>query len=141
MGLGANIGKRFGSNIRSMPKGELATNLAPDILFGAMYGAMSPGDFDDKLIAGLGSGLGGAAGGVGLRAGLGIKNPALGFVVDMGGSIAGDMAGVGIADQVLRVKNGGFTPMESENMRYQRQLEQQIRGEVLDEIRQQSYRY
>jgi hypothetical protein len=139
LGLTGKLGKRFSNNIGAMSKPELAMNLAPDLMFGAMYGAMTPGDASDKIIAGLGSGLGGAAGGVGLRAGLGIKNPALGFMVDMGGSVAGDMVGVSAADQVLRMKNGGMTPMETENMKYQQQLEDQIRQQVMMEMRQGYY--
>ena len=139
LGLTGKLGKRFSNNIGAMSKPELAMNLAPDLMFGAMYGAMTPGDVSDKIIAGLGSGLGGAAGGVGLRAGLGIKNPALGFMVDMGGSVAGDMVGVSAADQVLRMKNGGMTPMETENMKYQQQLEDQIRQQVMMEMRQGYY--
>lgn len=133
------LSKRFGKNIKAMPAEELAMNLAPDVLFGAMYGAMTPGDASDKLIAGLGSGLGGAAGGVGLRAGLGIKGPIKGFAVDMGGSVLGDMAGVSVADQILRVKNGGMTPMETENMKYQQQLEEQIRQKIYQEMQQGYY--
>jgi len=139
LGLTGKVGKRFSTNIGQMSKPELAMNLAPDIMFGAMYGAMTPGDISDKVISGLGSGIGGAVGGVGLRAGLGIKNPARGFLVDMGGSVAGDMVGVSAADQVLRVKNGGMTPMETENMKYQQQLEDQIRQELLMEMQQGYY--
>ncbi len=136
LGLTKNFGGRFASNIKQMPKAELAMNLAPDVMFGAMYGAMTPGDATDKLIAGLGSGIGGAAGGVGLRAGFGVKGPIKGFAVDLGGSVLGDMAGVSVADQVLRAKNGGMTPMETENMQYQQQLEAQIRQQILSEMRQ-----
>lgn len=139
LGLTGKLGKRFSSNIGQMSKPELAMSLAPDVMFGAMYGAMTPGDMSDKVIAGLGSGIGGAAGGVGLRAGLGIKNPALGFMVDMGGSVAGDMVGVSAADQVLRIKNGGMTPMETENMKYQQQLEEDIRQKIYQEIQQGYY--
>ena len=140
LGLTGKIGKRFSNNIGQMSKAELAMNLAPDVMFGAMYGAMTPGDMSDKVIAGLGSGIGGAAGGVGLRAGLGINNPIAGFAVDMGGSVLGDMAGVSVSDQVLRMKNGGMTPMETENMKYQQQLEDQIRQELLQEMQQGYYR-
>ena len=135
LGLTKTVGQRFGKNIKDMPTSELAMNLAPDLLFGAMYGAMTPGDASDKIIAGLGSGIGGAMGGVGLRAGLGIKNPVAGFAVDMGGSVLGDMAGASVSDQILRMKNGGMTPMEEENLRYQQQLESQIRQQLLEDIR------
>jgi len=139
LGLTKSFGGKFASNIKDMPTSELAMNLAPDVMFGAMYGAMTPGDATDKIIAGLGSGIGGAAGGVGLRAGLGVKGPIAGFAVDMGGSVLGDMAGVSVADQVLRAKNGGMTPMETENMQYQQQLEDQIRQQVLMKMRQGYY--
>ena len=140
LNLTKQFGSKFKGNLAAMPKEELAMNLAPDVLFGAMYGAMTPGDMSDKVIAGLGSGLGGAAGGVGLRAGLGVKNPIAGFAVDMGGSVLGDMAGVSVSDQVLRMKHGGMTPVESENMQYQQQLKEQIRQELMQEMQQGYYR-
>ena len=40
--------------------GNLAANFAPDLVFGAMQGAMTPGDLGDKLIAGTSTAVGGA---------------------------------------------------------------------------------
>ena len=92
------------------------------------------GDLNDKLIAGAGSAIGGAAGGVGLRMGLGIKNPILGLGVDYAGSIGGDLVGQNISDRVLRAKHGGLTPLEQEQMQYQRELEGSIRLQVMQEF-------
>ena len=74
-----------------MGKGDLAMRLAPDIMFGGLEAAMTPGDIVDKGFAGVGSGIGGAFGGLALGK-LGGRNQALSTVLDMAGSIGGDMA-------------------------------------------------
>ena len=43
-----------------MGKGDLAMRLAPDIMFGGLEAAMTPGDLVDKGLAGAGSALGGS---------------------------------------------------------------------------------
>ena len=134
LGLGGKVAKRFGNNIGQMGKGELALNLAPDLVIGAMYGATTPGDTTDKVIAGLGSGLGGALGGVGLRAGLGVRNPIAGMAIDYGGSIVGDIGGQAVSDQVLRVKNGGMTPWEQLQEEQYLAMKAEAKEEVLREL-------
>ena len=111
-------------------KGQLIGRLAPDALFGVMTGAMTEGDIGDKLIAGTASAAGGGLGGIALgRAGQKFGNTA-GFLADMGGSIAGDMVGMKLADDVIRFKGGGMTPMEQKMMEqdalYRAQLEQEF---------------
>lgn len=137
LGLGKQLGGKVGSNFvnasKEMGPGQVAASLVPDLMFGGMYGAMTPGDLEDKLIAGAGSAIGGAAGGVGLRMGLGVKNPMLGLGVDMVGSIGGDIAGQSVSDQILRAKHGGLTPFEKQQMQAQQELENRIRQEVLRE--------
>lgn len=111
-------------------KGQLIGRLAPDALFGVMTGAMTEGDIGDKLIAGTASAAGGGLGGIALgRAGQRFGNTT-GFLADMGGSIAGDMAGMKLADDIIRFKGGGTTPMEKQMMEqdalYRAQLEQEF---------------
>ena len=111
-------------------KGQLIGRLAPDALFGVMTGAMTEGDIGDKLIAGTASAAGGGLGGIALgRAGQRFGNTT-GFLADMGGSIAGDMVGMKLADDIIRLKGGGTTPMEKQMMEqdalYRAQLEQEF---------------
>ena len=111
-------------------KGQLIGRLAPDALFGVMTGAMTEGDIGDKLIAGTASAAGGGLGGIALgRAGQRFGNTT-GFLADMGGSIAGDMVGMKLADDIIRFKGGGMTPMEQKMMEqdalYRAQLEQEF---------------
>ena len=111
-------------------KGQLIGRLAPDAVFGVMTGAMTEGDIGDKLIAGTASAAGGGFGGIALgRAGQRFGNTT-GFLADMGGSIAGDMVGMKLADDIIRLKGGGTTPMEKQMMEqdalYRAQLEQEF---------------
>ena len=133
LGLGKSLGKNASGNLSKslgqMSKRELAMSLAPDLMFGAIYGASTPGDLTDKVIAGVGSGLGGAVGGVGLRGALGVQNPMLGLGIDYLGSIGGDIGGQALSDNVLRVKGGGMTPLE----RLQEEQYQQIKAEAKQE--------
>jgi len=119
------VGKELYNN-----KGQLIGRLAPDALFGVITGAMTEGDIGDKLIAGTASAAGGGLGGIALgRAGQKFGNTA-GFLADIGGSIAGDMVGMKLADDVIRFKGGGMTPMEQKMMEqdalYRAQLEQEF---------------
>jgi len=111
-------------------QGQLIGRLAPDALFGVMTGAMTEGDIGDKLIAGTASAAGGGLGGIALgRVGQRFGNTT-GFLADIGGSIAGDMVGMKLADDVIRFKGGGMTPMEQKMMEqdalYRAQLEQEF---------------
>ena len=113
-------------------KGDLLFRLAPDAVFGVMGGVMTPGDLGDKVIAGgtqfLGGGLTGIAAGRGARA---LKmGPRAADMADMIGSVGGDFLGMGVGDQIMRVKGGGMTPMERQMMEqdalYRAQLEQEF---------------
>lgn len=112
--------------------GNLAANFAPDLVFGAMQGAMTPGDLGDKLIAGTTTAVGGALGGVGAVS-LGGKRAMTGggrMLAEFGGGMLGDMGGQMVGDSILRVKGGGTTPFEkvqqSADQEYRQQLERQI---------------
>ena len=124
--LGA-LGTRF-MNSGAVPRtfSQAADRFGLDVLMGGVYGAMTPGDFGDKLIAGTTSAIGGAAGGMALR---GAWSPTSNLGIQMaevGGSIGGDMLANGVADGILRVKGGGSTPYEKMAADQQRELEQQI---------------
>ena len=115
-----------------MTAGNIAMNFGPDVLFGAMQGAMTPGDLGDKLIAGTTTAVGGAMGGVGAVSALGKfkNNPTARLMAEMGGGIAGDMVGQSFGDTVLRAKGGGTTPWEKvqqdSDQQYRQELERQI---------------
>lgn len=103
-----------------------ALMFGPDLAFGALAGAMTPGDLGDKIIAGGMTGVGGALGGAGLRAMYGGTNDAIRMGLELGGGVGGDMLGQGISDNLLRIKGGGLTPYEKMAAEQQRELEQQI---------------
>jgi len=112
-------------------QGQLITRLAPDALFGVIAGGMTEGDIGDKLIAGTASAAGGGLGGIALgRFGQRLGGNTGGFLADIGGSIAGDMVGMKVADDLMRFKGGGFTPYERQMMQqdavYRAQLEQEF---------------
>ena len=115
-------------------KGQLIGRLAPDALFGVVTGAMTPGDLGDKLIAGTASAAGGGLGGIaaGRLANAAKLGETAGFIADLGGSIAGDMVGMKLAEDAMRIKGGGTTAMEREMMEqdaiYRAQLEQEFRN-------------
>ena len=114
---------------------EAVTNTAlmfgPDLAFGAMAGAMTPGDLGDKIIAGGMTGISGAVGGAGARSLYGGKNAAVEMGLELGGGLGGDMVGQGVADGLLRIKGGGTTPYEKMAAEQQRELEQRILSQYL----------
>ena len=88
--------------------GEIALRVIPDVGFGVLEAAMTPGDIVDKAIAGTTAATGGVLGGALLgKAGRG--NQALGTGLDLAGSVAGDFGGRWIGEQAQRLKGGGQT--------------------------------
>ena len=133
------IGKFIGTNAGANA-GEIALRVVPDVGFGVLAAAQTPGDIGDKLIAGGSQALGGVLGGVGTVGAL-RKVPrlsdktALLNLADMAGSIGGDFAGMAVGDNVMRGKDKlmggtGQTPWErmsaEQQAEYAKQLEQQI---------------
>ena len=125
-----------------MSKGDLAMRLAPDIMFGGLEALMTPGDLVDKGLAGAGSAVGGSLGGLALGK-LGKGNQALSTVLDMAGSIGGDMGGRIGAEQLQRGKDilmggKGQTAYERLSAQDREALEKMIRedqtGQVLAEL-------
>jgi len=119
--------------------GDIAMRLAPDLMFGGLEMAMTPGDIGDKLIAGTGSALGGATGGL-LLGKLGGKNQALATALDMAGSIGGDFVGRAGSDAALRSKDAlfgsgrGLTPYERMNEEQQGLFAEQVRNQTLAQL-------
>ena len=102
-----------------------------------MEGVMTPGDLGDKIIAGSGAAIGGATGGLALGK-LGGSTPA-GFLLDMGGSIAGDMVGRAGSDMILRGKDKisggeGLTPYEKMGRQQQLEMMQAGKTQALAEL-------
>ena len=132
-----NLGRTMASRLGQIGFGskEAITNTAmmfgPDLAFGAMAGAMTPGDIGDKLIAGGMTGISGAVGGAGARSLYGGKNAAIEMGLELGGGLGGDMLGQGVADSLLRLKGGGTTPYEKMAEDQQRELERRILTEYL----------
>ncbi len=139
--LGSRMaGSTFLTNAAAlMPKtaAEWGMRVAPDAIFGTMAGAMTPGDFGDKLIAGTAATAGGALGGLGLRGAIGgvapkvMNNAVVDITSEMVGGIGGDIAAQGVADSILRVKGGGTTPYEKMANDQQRELEKRILQQYL----------
>ena len=113
--------------------GNLAANFAPDLVFGAMQGAMTPGDLGDKLIAGTTTAVGGALGGVGAVSALGKYGQTGGgrMLAEFGGGYGGDMVGQAVGDTLLRAKNNGMTPWEMQGQQADAQYQQQIIDDFL----------
>ena len=112
---------------------NIATNFGPDIFFGAVQGAMTPGDLGDKLIAGTTTAVGGAMGGVGAVSVLpGAKtNQGMRMLAEFGGGYGGDMMGQMVGDGLLRAKGGGTTPWEKLQQEGDQQYRQQLEREIL----------
>ena len=119
-----------------MNKGQIVGRLAPDLMFGGLAAATTPGDIGDKLIAGGASAVGGGLGGIALgRAGQRFGDTA-GFMADMAGSIGGDMVGMSVGDGLQRGKDSlmggsGQTAYERMSAEQQEQFAEQIRRQTL----------
>lgn len=135
MKIGRSISPEgFAKNLGTpMSKTDIAMTVAPDLLFGGMAAAMTPGDIVDKTIAGVGSAAGGIAGGIGMRGVLGPKS-ALGVLgTEMVGGMVGDQIGMGVADNIIRAKHGGMTPMEQQYAAQDEAYKQQLYDQFLAE--------
>ena len=119
-----------------MGKGQIAARLAPDIMFGGLAAATTPGDIGDKLIAGSASAVGGGLGGIALGRAAGRFGDTAGLLADMAGSIGGDYAGMAVGDTLQRGKDrvmggSGQTAYERMGAEQQRAVEEQIRRQTL----------
>ena len=131
IGRGLLSTEGFAKNL-GMPltKQDIAMAVAPDLLFGGITAATTEGDLVDKAIAGTGSALGGAAGGVGMRGLLGPKS-GLGILgTELVGGMVGDQIGYGAAESLIRAKNGGQTPLEQKIAESDEAYRQQLLAEL-----------
>jgi len=153
LGTIAKVGRFAGQNLvklfmnpstgKMMDKAELAARFAPDVLFGGLEAVMTPGDAVDKAVAGLSSAAGGSLGGIALSR-LAGKNQAVGFGLDMLGSIGGDMVGRSGGELIQRGKDKvfgtgqGLTAYERLSKQDREMLEEAIRqdqtGQVLAQL-------
>lgn len=107
--------------------------LAPDLFFGGMAALQTEGDLIDKAIAGVGATAGGAIGGIGTRGMLGPKSQLGIMSAEFGGGMLGDSVGYGLANNLIRLKNGGMTPAEQSYA----EGEEQYRAQLMQELKQQ----
>jgi hypothetical protein len=112
---------------------DLGMALAPDLMFGGLTALMTPGDLADKAIAGAGTAVGGAAGGIAARGVFGPKSNLGILAAELGGGIAGDTVGMGVTDSILRMKGGGMTPYEKQAAAGNQEYENQLRAQIMAE--------
>ena len=112
---------------------DLGMALAPDLMFGGLTALMTPGDLADKAIAGAGTAVGGAAGGIAARGVFGPKSGLGILAAELGGGIAGDTVGMGVTDSILRMKGGGMTPYEKQAAAGNEEYEKQLRAQIMAE--------
>ena len=129
---------KFLLNNAGSNSGEIAMRLVPDIGFGILAGAQTPGDLGDKLIAGGASAIGGSIGGITTAGALkGLRMPgAVQNLGDLAGSFAGDYAGMMVSDNVQRAKDRlmggeGQTAWERMGAQQQAQYAQQLENQIL----------
>ena len=122
----------------NMTRGQIATRLAPDVAFGVIGGAMTPGDLGDKLIAGGTQAIGGGIGGLAVGRGLGKigAGETVQTIGDFMGSYGGDFAGMAVGDTIMRGKDrlmggAGQTPYERLSAEQQALLADQIRRQAV----------
>jgi hypothetical protein len=125
-----------------LSKTDMLARFAPDMLFGGLEAAMTPGDAADKAIAGTFSAVPSALAGLALGR-LGGRNQGLSTALDMVGSIGGDMGGRMVGEQLQRGKDKvmggkGQTAYERLSEEDQQRLEKLIRedqtGQVLAQL-------
>jgi hypothetical protein len=84
--------------------GQIALRVIPDVGFGVLEGALTPGDIGDKIIAGSSTAVGSLAGGIGLGK-LGGNSMVARQLLDISGSVGGDFAGRAVGDMIQRGKD------------------------------------
>ena len=119
-----------------MGKGQIATRLAPDLMFCGLAAATTPGDIGDKLIAGSASAVGGGLGGIALGRAAQRYGDTASMMADMAGSIGGDYAGMMVGDTLQRGKDkvmggAGQTAYERMSSEQQAQFAEQVRRQTM----------
>ena len=118
--------------------GQIALRVIPDVGFGVLEGAMTPGDLGDKIVAGSSTAIGSLAGGIGFGK-LGGNSPVARQLLDIGGSVGGDFGGRWVGDHIQRGKDRlmggeGQTAYERLSDEQYDQLKQQATTQVLSEL-------
>ena len=118
----------------------IAGRLGPDVFFGGLAAAQTPGDIGDKLLAGGGQAVFGGLGGLAAGKAVGsiIPNPGASMLADYAGSIGGDYAGMYLADQGMRAKDklmggSGQTAWEKMGTQQQEQMRQELQNQILSQ--------
>ena len=134
IGRGTTSLKGFKKNLgMPMTRNDIAMAVAPDLIFGGLTAATTEGDIVDKAIAGAGSAAGGIVGGVGARGILGPKSGLGVLSTEMVGGMLGDQIGYGAAENLIRMKNGGQTPLEQKMA----EGDEAYRQQIMEQLRQQ----
>lgn len=118
--------------------GQIALRVIPDVGFGVLEGALTPGDLGDKIIAGSSTAVGSLAGGIGLGK-LGGNSMVARQILDMGGSVGGDFAGRAVGEGIQRGKDSltggkGQTAYERMSEDQFNQMKQEASRQVLAEL-------
>ena len=116
--------------------GQVAGRFLPDLAFGGLAAAQTPGDIGDKLIAFGSTAIPSSLGGLAV-AGI-AKNPygMTAGLLDQAGSIAADFASYPAGEQLMRVKDrltGGIgqTPYEKLSAQDRAIYEEQLRRQIM----------
>jgi len=124
-------GKRIVKNLDMKSPMDWGVAIAPDIMFGGLAAGMTEGDVLDRGAAFLGSSLGGAGGGLVLRGLVPSRNPIVQMGLEIAGGIGGDIGGMTVADNFMRMRHGGYTPWEQKQLEQQALLENEILAKYL----------
>ena len=112
---------------------NIAAAAANDLIMGGLTALTTEGDIGDKAIAGVGSAAGGIVGGFGARGILGPKSDVGVISTEMLGGLLGDQVGYKAAENLIRMKHGGQTPLEKKIA----EGDEDYRQQILEQLRQQ----
>ena len=135
--LAGLLGKNFSKAYPAGPgrNAEILMSVAPDVAFGTLSGMMTPGDLNDKLIAGTTDAVLGAGMTGGLRGAAGLKPGGIGtMALEMGGGMAAGMAAMPVADTLMRIKGGGMSPYDKLQQEQYSAMRGEIEREVLNQL-------
>tara|TARA_B100001778_G_C18599186_1_gene636313 strand:+ start:1486 stop:1968 length:483 start_codon:yes stop_codon:yes gene_type:complete len=135
---GGRMALKYLTSMPNKQKMILAERALPDLMFAGLETYLNPGDPVEKGLSGLGSFTGGFGGGLALSR-LAGKNRSLGTILDMVGSIGGDVVGRAGAEQLIRgydrLRGGkGQTAYESMGEKQQDQFKEQVQAQLLAEL-------
>ena len=134
--IGKFLKPGFADAAGEVTKASIAGRIAPDLFFGGLAAAQTPGDAFDKGAAFLGSSLGGIAGGAGATAATHKLGLNLGGMQELVGGMGGDMIGMMASDAVQRGKDlalggKGQTGWERMGSEQQEQMRDEMEQSIL----------